>query len=91
MGDTINLKAESNGLMQSLSVVVIGASGLIYSKNYPQSANKNSYEFNLKVTSEMTPEASVIVFYVREQDGNIVSDQFKLELGFKGSNHVRIL
>lgn len=74
--------------MQSLSVVVIGRNGLIYSKNYPAAVDAQSFEFNLKITQEMAPEASVIVFYVRDQDGDIVYDQFKVELGFKGTNYV---
>ena len=88
IGEELSLRAESNSLIQSLSVVVIGRDGLIYSKTYPEAVNKQSFKFNLKITQEMAPESSVIVFYVREQDGDIVFDQFKVELGFKGTNQV---
>lgn len=46
------------------------------------------FSFNLEITQEMAPEATVIVFYVREQDGDIVYDEFNVELGFTGKNFV---
>lgn len=90
VGDILNITAESNGLIQSLNVVVIGLNGLVYSKNYENAADSKFFNFNLKITQEMAPEATVIVFYVREQDGDIVYDEFKVELGFTGQNYVRI-
>ena len=39
----------------------------------------------------MTPEADVIVFYMRDQDGEVVNDKFKLEIPFESSNQVSML
>lgn len=85
----LNITAESNGLIQSLSVAVIGINGLIYSKNFKNLDDLKMFNFNLKITRKMAPESTVIVFYSREQDNDIVFDEFKIELGFNGENYVR--
>ena len=85
----LNITAESNGLIQSLSVAVISLNGLVYSKNFKNSNDLRMFNFNLKITQKMAPEASVIVFYVKEQNGDIVFDEFKIELGFAPKNYVR--
>lgn len=85
----LNITAESNGLIQSLSLAVIGINGLVYSKNFRNLDDLNIFHFNLKITQKMAPESTVIVFYSREQDNDIVFDEFKIELGFSGENYVR--
>lgn len=88
VGDTLSITAESNGLIQSLSVAIIGLNGLVYSENFKNLNDLSKFNFNLKITKEMAPESSIIVFYVREQDGDIVYDEFKVELELIEKNHV---
>jgi uncharacterized protein with ATP-grasp and redox domains len=80
--------AESNSLIQTLNLVVIGRQGLITSKHYADAKFKSSYNFTFEITQEMMPEATAIVFYVRDQDGEVIFDQFNIELGFKSNNKV---
>lgn len=77
--------------MDSVNIVVIGLNGLIFSKNYPLDFDKTYSEFNLQITPEMAPEATVIVYYINDLNGNIVNDQFKIELGYTVNNEVKKL
>lgn len=88
VGDKIKISAESNSLMNTLKVIVINRNGLIKSQSYENFDENVQHDFELEVTREMAPEATVIVFYTRDQDGEIVYDQFKLELGFRNTNQV---
>lgn len=88
--NTIKVLAQSNSLMNSLKVLVVTRNGLVNSLDLEDAKDNTEYEFDLDVTKDMRPEATVIVFYVRDQDGEIVYDQFKLELGFQSQNKVRV-
>lgn len=79
VNDLLNITVECNELMETLNLVVLGAFGLIHSEKFINSKFQQNFNFNLNVTENMAPVASVIVFYVKE-DGRIVSDQFNLKL-----------
>jgi uncharacterized protein with ATP-grasp and redox domains len=61
------------------------------SRHFPKAQNTNFFNFTFDITQEMMPEANVIVFYVREQDGEIIFDNFIIELGFKTRNFVSLI
>lgn len=77
--------------MSSLKVLVVNRIGLIFSQNFDDADGESLYKLELNVTKNMIPEATILVFYTREHDGEIIYDQFKLELGFNSSNHVNII
>lgn len=55
-----------------------------------EAQNLNELNISLTLTPEMAPKADVIIFYLREQDGNLIFDQFELNLGFQGKNFVSL-
>lgn len=82
---------KSNSIFETLNLLVIGRTGIILSKIYPESQDKETFEISFKVDEEMTPVVDVIVFYMRDQDGEIVHDKFRLEIPTESSNSVRSL
>jgi hypothetical protein len=68
--------------------VIFGKNGIVYSKVYKEAQYQETFNVSFRLTSEMAPKADVIIFYLRDQDGNIIFDQFELNLGFQGSNFV---
>lgn len=74
--------------MRPLKVLVVGRSGFIYTHEYKDVEEFDNYKFDLEITREMAPEASVVAFYVRDDDGEIIYDQFTLKLGFRSDNEV---
>lgn len=69
---------------------MIGRSGILLSKSYSDSEDEETFTISFKVDEEMAPEADVIVFYMRDQDGEIIHDKFRLEIPFVSSNGVRL-
>lgn len=74
--------------MQKLNVIVISKKGLAFSHQFKEAADQKKFSFDLEVTSDMVPEANVVIFYIRDQDGLVVFDQFTIELGFASTNSV---
>ena len=76
--------------MSILHFIVIGSEGIIISENYPDSYPKKAYFIALKLTENMKPESTGIIYYVRKQDGSIVYDTFSISLGFTMENSVSL-
>jgi hypothetical protein len=74
--------------MQPLNLVVISTNGLAYTEQFKEAADQKTFSFDLEIIPEMAPEANVVIFYVRDQDGLVVHDQFHIKLGFVSTNFV---
>jgi Alpha-2-macroglobulin bait region domain len=83
------VQVETNSIFQPLTVVVMTGRGIAYSHHFADidSALK-IFKIPIPITAEMAPQADVIVFYLREQDGSPVHDQLRINLGMKGDNFV---
>jgi CD109 antigen len=81
IGDSIDLTVNSNAMFNSLFFLVIGRQGIISSQVHTDEAGLTSTSHTLWITQEMAPEADIFVFYVCDNDGLVVSNQFKLDLG----------
>ncbi|XP_070506221.1 CD109 antigen-like [Chironomus tepperi] len=88
--DILNLKATSSGSLQTLNVLIIGSTGLMYSKSYPEARGKSNFKFNLQLSSQMSPEAYIFVFYARAEDGVIISDEQQISLKYTTGNMLEI-
>lgn len=90
VGSTIHVAVKGNALLEPLNVVVFGKTGIVYSKVHKDAQYESKFNISFVITSDMAPKADVIIFYLREQDGSMIFDQFELDLGFKSSNFVSI-
>jgi len=77
-------------MFQTLHVLVIGSTGLLYSKNYTEAHNKGTFKFALQLSEQMSPEAYIIMFYARAEDGVIISDEIPIGVVFTATNSVSI-
>lgn len=87
----MNISVQTNAIFEPLNVVVVGSTGIVYSKVYKEAQYKTDFNIYVAITEDMTPKADVIVFYLRDQDGFMVFDQLELNLGFQGENFVKII
>lgn len=76
------VEAAKGSLMQPLSVLVLGRSGLIYSKTHEEANDQNKIELSIPITNEMAPQSDLVVFYLRESDGAPVYDSVKITITF---------
>lgn len=67
---------------------MIGKNGIVYSQSHKEALDEISYNISFKITKDMAPEADVIAFYTRDQDGEIIHDQFRLQLPLESHNTV---
>lgn len=74
--------------MMSLNVLIMGRTGLIYSKSHPEANEKNKIEIAIPITKEMAPEADLVVFYLKDDDGSPVYDITKILLSHQYDNSV---
>lgn len=72
--------------MNDLTYVAIGREDVVLSKTEKFPSSKK-YNFTFRATTEMMPNAKIIVYYIRE-DGEIISDYAKIDLGYKLQNRV---
>jgi len=77
--------------METLHVVVFGISGIIHVEEFPDAEGKDVYDFALKLTENMKPEAKMFVFYVHEKTGVLIYDELSINLGFSIDNSVSII
>jgi hypothetical protein len=74
--------------MLPLTVLVMGRTGLIYSKNHEEANDKETVDISIPITKEMAPEADLVVFYLRDDDGTPVYDTNKLLIAHTFDNEV---
>jgi len=74
--------------MTTLHVLVIGLTGLVYKKEFPNAAGKNFFQFSFPFINNMMPESRGIVFYVRPSDGVLIYDEFKINHRHGTKNYV---
>jgi CD109 antigen len=72
--------------MSQLTYQVLGRGDVIISKTV-QVPNSKSFNFRFLASFAMVPKANLIVFYIRP-DGEIVSDNLKVEFGDELQNFV---
>lgn len=72
--------------IHQLTYQVLGRGEVIISKTL-QVPNSRNFNFSFLASFAMVPKAMVIVYYIRD-DGEIVSDQLKIELGDELQNFV---
>lgn len=74
--------------MSALTVLVMGKTGLIYSKNHPEADEQKKIEISIPITKEMAPEADLVVFYLKDGNGAPVYDVHKLLVTHTYDNEV---
>lgn len=72
--------------MNQLTYQVLGRGDVIISRTLQVPSSKN-FNFRFLASFAMVPKASLVVYYIRE-DGEIISDHLKIELGDELQNHV---
>lgn len=72
--------------IRQLTYQVLGRGDVIISRTL-QVANSRNFNFRFLASFAMVPKANVIVYYMRE-DGEIVSDQLKIEFENELQNFV---
>jgi Alpha-2-macroglobulin bait region domain len=77
-----------NSALESLDLIVIGKDGIIFTQNYPELEGHESFNISFPVTKEMVPEANVVVYFINENNGEVVYDSIKIELGYANDNFV---
>ncbi|XP_059163141.1 C3 and PZP-like alpha-2-macroglobulin domain-containing protein 8 [Physella acuta] len=76
VGEQLTVKAETTELVQSLIYQVYSKDQLVSTKTVVPKGDERSkiITFNLTVTYEMSPKLTLLVFYVRENNSEIVAD-----------------
>lgn len=72
--------------MSQITYQVLGRGDVIVSKSLPVYGS-NKYNFRFLGSFAMVPKATLVVYYIRE-DGEIISDHVKIELGDELNNFV---
>lgn len=80
---------ETTEKFKSLSVLVFGPNGIVYSNIAKDAEGKSSYEFSIKYEINMKPK-STIVAYDFNQNGEIIYDSVELNVQTSFLNFVRI-
>lgn len=75
--------------INQLTYQVLGRGGVIISRTL-QVPNLRNYNFRFLASFAMVPKANVIIYYIRD-DGEIISDQIKIEFGDELQNFVRLI
>lgn len=75
--------------INQLTYQVLGRGGVIISRTL-QVPNLRNYNFRFLASFAMVPKANVITYYIRD-DGEIISDQIKIEFGDELQNFVRLM
>lgn len=76
--------------MEELHIMVIGPQGLSYKNSFSRATDKDLHEFSFKLTDDMRPEASVIIYYVTP-DLVTVYDVLTLKTEMNLKNYVSTL
>lgn len=90
VGDRLNITVESNGIMEPINVIALGRNGIIHSESFIESTGRQSFQLFVDVTPEMSPQTSLILFYTRDSDGEMVYDEIKLHLELQTENKVSV-
>ncbi|CAG9797907.1 unnamed protein product [Chironomus riparius] len=72
--------------MSQITYQVLGRGDVIVSKSLPVFGS-NKYNFRFLGSFAMVPKATLVVYYIRE-DGEIISDHVKIELGDELNNFI---
>jgi CD109 antigen len=73
--------------MIQLTYQVLGRGDVIISRTL-QVPNSRNFNFRFLASFAMVPKASLVVYYIRE-DGEIISDNLKIQFGDELQNQVR--
>lgn len=74
--------------MNQLTYQVLGRGDVLISKTL-QVPNSRNFNFRFLGSFAMVPKANLIVYYIRD-DGEIISDQLKIEFGDELQNFVSL-
>lgn len=74
--------------MNQLTYQVLGRGDVIISRSM-QVPNSKSFNFRFLASFSMVPKANLIVYYIRP-DGEIISDELKIEFGDELQNFVSL-
>lgn len=75
--------------MSQLTYQIIGRGDVIISRSL-QVPNSRNFNFRFLASFAMVPKASVVVYYIRP-DGEMITDQLKIEFGDELQNFVRVI
>ncbi|XP_070504845.1 CD109 antigen-like isoform X2 [Chironomus tepperi] len=90
VGSTVQIKVMSSEEMEVLHLMIFGTTGIIHSQQFDDAVGKDLFDFPVKLTDEMRPEARGLVYYARASDGALVYDEFSLTIGFTIDNLLEI-
>ncbi|KAL7011173.1 hypothetical protein ACKWTF_014134 [Chironomus riparius] len=88
--ETLQITAKSSHTLQTLHVLVIGSTGLLYSKSFPEAHDKESFKFSLTLSEQMSPQAYIVTFYTRAEDGVMIGDELMITLKHSARNWIEI-
>lgn len=73
--------------MNQLTYQIMGRGDVIHSRTLQVPSSRN-FNFRFLASFAMVPKASVVVYYIRP-DGEMITDQLKIEFGDELQNFVR--
>jgi hypothetical protein len=76
----------ANQQMTNLVALLQGRGNILLSQSFDVPNSKN-FNFTFTVTKSMAPQSKLLVYYICEK-GEIISDQVKIDFGFKLENTV---
>lgn len=80
---------EATDVVQNLTYIVVGGrEEIVLSKNV-KIPNSRNFDFSFPSSTAMMPTAKLLVYYIRD-DGEIISDQVKINFGYKLKNLVSL-
>jgi CD109 antigen len=88
IGDEVSVEVEATGEMKNLCYMLFSRNNLVLSRN-EEVPNARHFNFTFQSSQPMMPNANLLVYYI-SADGEIVSDQQKIDFGFKLQNTVNI-
>ncbi|KAL7012099.1 hypothetical protein ACKWTF_014631 [Chironomus riparius] len=80
---------EASAKFRTLSVIIYGPNGLVYTKNCAEAKGHNNHGFSFNLKDEMKPKATLIA-YDFTLNGEIVYDMVELDVGHYKYNSLKI-
>lgn len=87
--DLIKIKVESTQNLETIYALISGPLKIIH-RNISSGRKTKNFEFDVKLTSDMTPTLSIIVYYIHDGGGEVVYDHLKVDIENHVENQVSI-
>lgn len=90
VNDELKVQLRATEPMQQVTCQGLARGDIIWAWTSPKGANQTEFDLSVKLDQRMTPQASILCFYVRPQNKELIADSVRFQVSGLMRNFVKL-